>query len=97
MKIAEYMKKIALETQGASKPTVVQFGTIISSNPLEVNVDQRFTLSEDFLIVPEQLTEYKITIDGTEYAIRKGLVAGDKVMLLRVQGGQLYVILDRVV
>lgn len=63
------------------------------------------------MIVPESLTRYEIELrhshtfhDGTTgdsltepIVIRKGLEVGNKVILLRVQGGQKFVILDKVV
>jgi hypothetical protein len=97
MKMLQMMKAASVAAYDATKPMMAQFGTVTGTSPLEVNVDQRFTLGEAFLIVPEHLTEYKLTIGETEYEIRKGLQAGDIVLLLRVQGGQQYIILDRVV
>src|SRR5690606_16624287 len=174
----------------ATNPVNVLFGDVLSVNPLSVHVDQRFTLTREFLVLSEQVIPYSIdvshrhTYDGgttagalgsldlrhnhvegarattsalssydlehhheldgedtsnalssldlehehtieegvTEDAlttpynlqhshtydggttdsalstivIREGLKVGDKVILLRVQGGQKYVILDKV-
>lgn len=97
MSIVDTIKYISKGTHEAGNPMAVMYGTVTNANPLEVNVEQRLTLPKDFLIVPEQLTESKLSIDGREYIIRKGLSIGDKVILIRVQGGQDYVILDRMV
>jgi hypothetical protein len=69
-------------------------------------VDQRFILDADFLIVPESLTRMELDLSHTHgsggqgltipVVIRPGLEAGDKVILLRVQGGQQFLILDKV-
>ncbi|MBB6632754.1 DUF2577 domain-containing protein [Cohnella thailandensis] len=91
------IKQAALAALEASCPVIVQYGTITNPNPLEVNVDQRFTLDADFLIQTEATTELKATIAGVDYVIRPGLQAGDQVVLVRLQGGQKYLILDRVV
>lgn len=91
------IKQAALDAIEASKPVTVMTGTVIKISPLEVNVDQRFTLDADFLIVPESLTRYTLTIGSNEYVIRPGLQVGDRVILLRVQGGQKYLILDKAV
>lgn len=107
----EAIKKAAQDAIEASGPVAILFGVVTKSNPLEVSVDQRFSLDADFLIVPESLRRYEVdlrhshvTADGaTEVAlpdpivIRNGLEPGDKVILLRMQGGQNYIILDRVV
>ncbi|MOA66783.1 hypothetical protein D3C78_1936650 [compost metagenome] len=67
----------------AGKPVAVLFGRVSSLNPLEVIVDQRLPLTEDFLIILEQI--------GSKLALE------DTVLLLRVQGGQRYVVWDRMV
>jgi hypothetical protein len=93
----EAIKKAAMDAVVASNLVAVMFGTVTKTNPLEVNVDQRFTLDADFLVQTAATAELKVTIGGTEYIIRPGLQVGDRVVLLRVQGGQKYLILDKVV
>lgn len=114
------LKKAAMDAMSASNPTAIMFGTVSSADPLEVIVDQRFTLPADFLVIPESLIHFEIDLHHShEYTddtgngsitketkpalpekpivIRRGLEAGDKLLLLRMQGGQKYIILDRVV
>lgn len=83
MGMLEIIKKASTGAVDASNPVAVLYGTITKINPLEVNVDQRFILTEDFFVLPESVT-------------KKSLEPGDKLLLLRVQGGQSYVVLDRV-
>jgi len=98
----------------------ILFAKITQINPLEVYVEQRFTLPADFLIVPESLMKLELKLEHThkyndssgtgsttrstekaDYAepvvIRRGLEIGDNVLLLRLSGGQQYLILDRMV
>lgn len=100
MKMIDIMKKAGVGAVDAGKPVAIMYGTVTQSNPLEVSVDQRFTLQEVFLVVPEHMTEYKVTVNTElgpqEIVIRRGLEVGDVVILLRVQGGQQYIILGRV-
>lgn len=106
----DQIKRAALAALDASNPVAVMTGTVINLNPLEVNVDQRFTIDADFLIIPESLQRYEVdlkhnhayTSGNTEDAldkvvIRSGLELNDVVLLLRVQGGQQFVVLDKVV
>ncbi|AZS14228.1 MULTISPECIES: DUF2577 domain-containing protein [Paenibacillus] len=111
MALGDKIRRLGSEAVGAGNPVAVMFGTVVKVNPLEVNVDQRFTLEEDFLVVTERLQRYEIDLkhkhDTSEaptkeallekVVIRKGLQVGDSVLLLRVQGGQKYVVWDRVV
>jgi len=93
----DIIKKASLSAVGSTNPVAVLYGTVTSMNPLEVNVDQRFSLTEDFLVIGESMTEYRLNIDGRDVLIRKGLEIGDTVLLLRYQGGQTYLVLDRLV
>jgi hypothetical protein len=118
-RILNIIKKAGSGAVEAGNPTAILFGSVTATDPLEVNVDQRFSLEEDFLIVPESLTHFEIDLkhlhgyqdtsdsgdtprDTKEsllapIVIRRGLEVNDVVLLLRVQGGQQYVILDRLV
>lgn len=85
--LLQLIKQAAKDAVEASNPVQVHFGTVLSEEPLEVQVDQRFILPAAALVVPESLGRYE----------GRGLTAGDRVLLIRVQGGEKYVILDRVV
>jgi hypothetical protein len=114
------MKQAGTGAVEAGNPVAVLYGEVEKESPLAVRVDQRFTLTSEFLVVPESLLEHKldlqhshtytdaggsgtsIRVTETAFAespaiIRRGLEMGDKLLLLRMQGGQRYVVLDRVV
>lgn len=76
------IKQAAIEAVEASNPVNVLFGVISGTAPLTVRVDQRFSLSQEFLVVPKRLAN---TFD-----------VGENVLLLRMQGGQRYVIFDKI-
>ncbi|WP_175598064.1 DUF2577 domain-containing protein [Paenibacillus luteus] len=98
MALLDSIKKAGAAAHAAGNPMAVMIGKVTKINPLEVNVDQRFTLTEDFLIVPESLTRFEAVLPSSEkLLIRSGLEAGDAVLMLRVQGGQQFVVLDKVV
>ncbi|MEG0449488.1 MAG: DUF2577 domain-containing protein [Lysinibacillus sp.] len=80
--IVELIKTTALKAFEASNPVNVLFGTVKSTNPIAIEVHQKLTLTKEFIILTK----------ATE-----SLVTGDKVVLLRVQGGQQFVALDKVV
>ncbi|EJX2602986.1 TPA: DUF2577 domain-containing protein, partial [Clostridioides difficile] len=66
-----------------SNPMRVVFGTIESINPLRVKIEQKLSIGEIFLIQTDTFKRY------TDKKI------GDKVVLIRMQGGQQYLVLDR--
>ncbi|HZG16973.1 MAG TPA: DUF2577 domain-containing protein [Candidatus Bathyarchaeia archaeon] len=90
------IKKAAADAVEASSPVGVFYGTIKKASPLEVEVDQRFLLSEDFLELTDATKELKFQWGAEEYIIREKLKENDRVVLVRIQGGQKYIILDRV-
>ena len=97
MSMLDIIKRASVEAVDAGNPVAVFFGVVVSAAPLKVLVDQRFTLLTEFLIVPERFIEQRVMIDDEERTIGNRLVIGDKVILLRVQGGQQYLIVDKVV
>ncbi|MGG1597606.1 DUF2577 domain-containing protein [Paenibacillus naphthalenovorans] len=95
MSLNDTVKKIARNYLESVKLTDVVLAEVTKINPLEVNVDQRLPLDEDFLMVPEHMTEYKVMVGSQEVIIRRGLEVGDKVILVRQQGGLNFVIVGR--
>lgn len=136
----ELIKKIALLAIEETKPTTVVFGEVTKVSPLEITVDQKFTLSEDFLILTNAVRDHDVYMtvnhstdsvslnanhnhsvsssDGTnitvnqknislnhshgysgkkKFTVHNGLGKGEKVILIRFNKGQKFLVLDRVV
>lgn len=81
----------------------LRYGEVVSVNPLRVKVTSNLTIPSSVLIVPEHLTDRVVTVsndgiveDGQTMVIHNALKIGDRVALLRKQGGQSYFILDRI-
>ena len=97
MTMINLIKKAAKDAIEASNPVSILYGEVLESDPLKILVDQRFTLTKSFLIQTDSTTELSLTINGAQYTLRPPLQAGDKVVLVRMQGGQKYLVLDKVV
>lgn len=54
--------------------------------------EQEFELQEDGLV-----SDYLVSADNQKILIHNALQTGEEVILLRQQGGQKYIIIDRVV
>lgn len=136
----ELIKKIALFAIEETKPTTVVFGEVTKVSPLEITVDQKFTLSEDFLIFTNAVRDHdvymtvnhstdtvslnanhnhsassnnnaNITVNQKnislnhshgysgkkKFTVHNGLGKGEKVILIRFNKGQKFLVLDRVV
>lgn len=123
--LLKVIQRAAVKAVESSKPTAFNYGKVISSEPLIVEVDQKIQLGEKQLSFGESLQEYEteveveieemeleleLQIDGeTVKALAKGtgkvkgkglikrsLDAGTEVILVRMQGGQKYVVYDKV-
>ena len=99
MNLLESIKIASIDAINASKPVEIVFGIVLSIEPLKIDLEQKLTLSESFLIVPEEFTDRKINIviddEEKEIEIKNSLKVDDKLILARVQGGQKYLVLSR--
>ena len=103
-------KRAAKEEREASKPCDVIFGTVTSASPLQITTEQQLPLGVAQLILTRNVTSYATTatvswttsdgatVKGTKaITINNRLAAGEKVVLVRQDGGQKFLVLDRVV
>lgn len=82
--LVQLLKQISKEERETSKPCDVVIGTIKSVEPLNVAISQKMYLSEDFLI-------------QTSYFAQLDVKKDDEVVLIRKQGGQQFLLIDKVV
>ena len=145
------LKQSALDAVEASKPVHLVFGTVINTNPLEIQIEQKLTLNKEQLVLSRNVTNHKVsvsvsvstdsktisfdfshahsidlttdtkedhshtvkgdtsktelkgskshshTIDDTfDITVNNGLKKNEHVILGRIQGGQKYIVLDRI-
>ncbi len=103
--LIKQMKQAAVDAMEASKPAGIFCGKVISASPLKISIDQKLTLQKEQLILTEAVTDHeiKVKIDWDvekgekKLTLHNGLKTGEKVVLVRMQGGQKYVVLDRMV
>ena len=80
--IYETIKQICAFERQASYPMEICYGTVISLNPFKIKLDQKKILSKAFFIAPKGVTVNSFEI-------------GDILILFRQQGGQKYLIFDK--
>lgn len=65
------IQKISSNGRKAEDPTEYLHGQVISASPLKIKTDTNITLDEDFLIIPQRLTDWEVNIEvinwETEY------------------------------
>lgn len=75
------VKKAAVEAVEATKPVNLCYGKVLSASPPKVDVEQKMHLGKNQLILLD---------------MQPDLAAGDEVVLVRMQGGQKYLVVGRV-
>lgn len=96
----EVIKRMALQAVDASAPVSVCYGDVVSEAPLKVRIDQKLTLDENYLDLTGFVKDMEIELEdetgGTKtYTVKNRLKKDENVILLRRQGGQRYIVLDR--
>lgn len=149
--LLKIIKQAAINAVDATKPVNIVFGTVISTSPLQIQVEQKLTLGKEQLVIAKHLTNYSTTMniymntdsktvsfnfshehnvslktdkqenhthnvngntDNKELEkskthnhtisgnfnviIKNGLLVGETVILVRMQEGQKYIVLDRI-
>lgn len=92
----ETVQRIALSAVEASKPVSVMTGTVQSVKPLEIRLNSKLFYPESAVIVPQHLkavTGTTIEEHPVKVKIDTALQTGDRVSVLRVQGGQKCIVL----
>ena len=86
--LTNLIQQIASNAIESSMPCGIFFGVVTSAEPLEINVEQKMALGREHLILTSLVSYIS---DDISLNLRKN----EKVMLLRVQGGQKFIVLDR--
>lgn len=60
--LVELIKQAAEEAREAGEPTNIVYGTVTSVSPLAIMVDQKLTLSADFLVLTKNVMDYQTSI-----------------------------------
>ncbi|BDZ30634.1 DUF2577 domain-containing protein [Lactiplantibacillus sp. WILCCON 0030] len=78
----------------------VVFGTVVSTSPLQVQISNTMTLTSAFLTTGQAVSTHSVpmVIDGERKTVKieNGLKSGDRVAMIRGDGGQTFYIFDRV-
>ena len=94
------IQNLVQETIKGLKMTDIILGTVLTTSPISVQTDISMPpIPEAGLVVPEIVrgkTSLVIGGEGGTVTINESLKSGDRILMLRVSGGNRYVILSRV-
>lgn len=98
--IAEVARRAAESAEGLS----FAFGEVVSSTPLEIMLEQRLLLPYEVLVLTDAVIAEAVRLEGEDYpeyegrkvyAVYHNLTPGDKVLLAKAAGGQMWIVLSR--
>lgn len=81
-RLLNLMKEVGNDAVQSGSPCAVIFGKVIDLKPLKIKIEQKLVLGEKQLIKTEDSKKIK---------------KNDSVILLRMQGGQKFIVLDRII
>lgn len=94
------VKRAAVEAVRAEKPFALVRGHVTSIAPLKIQIDQKFELVSTQLLLTNAVRDYSVELvneagETKKYTVKLGLKQGERVLLLRTNGGQKFIVLDR--
>lgn len=63
--LVELIQQISAETQRAGQPTDLVYGTVKSTSPISIMIDQKVTLTSEFLILTKSVTKHQVDMEFT--------------------------------
>ena len=94
IRLVRLIKEIVHNTLEAEKPVRVIYGTVTKTDPIEIFVTPEISISSDMILHPFiPCTAHVDNENMTTVTIKYQLSYNDKVALLRVQGGQKFIVL----
>ena len=111
MELLNVIQEISQNTANNTDSIKIHFGIVTSAKPLRIKIDNKFELGETFLILTNDVRDYKtkfstgphsdtgedsLTVTEKEVTIHNALKKGENVVLLKLPNGKKYIVLARV-
>ncbi|KAA8371098.1 DUF2577 domain-containing protein [Leuconostoc carnosum] len=94
----EQLIEMIMQRHGSSTEYAdIVFGTVVSINSLAIQVGDKLTLPSELLILGQHVSKRKIKVDGKLVEIDQSLKINDGVVMIRMDGGQTFFILEKIV
>ena len=97
--LIQTIKKAAVDAVNATCPIAIVFGNVEQADPLQIRIDQKLLLGMRQLILTKNVIGHEVEAanGGLKHVFEgdNGLRVNEGVILIRMQGGQKYVVLDR--
>lgn len=98
MELIDTVKSIVQNTVNAMDLLNIGYATVVSVSPLTLKIQatQLPPISEPVVVLTDNVTYRAITVQGETVIINPGLKPGDKVLVLKANAGQNYIVISKV-
>ena len=94
--VEEAVKLAAREGVETKDPMRFCFARVSKVEPLEIWIDQKLTVPDSSLILTGMVSKYSVEVEGQgKITLDNSLKVNEQVILIRVDGGQKYIVFDR--
>lgn len=97
MELIEILKSIINDTVKAMDLLDTGYATVVSISPLTLKIQAtQLTVIEPVAFLTDNLRYKTVTVQGETVVINPGLKAGDKVLVMKANSGQNYIVISKV-
>ncbi len=95
------IKRAAVDAVNAKDPVALKIGEVVSVSPLKICLNQKITVPASQLLLTNAVRDHTVCCeiadqsDPEKVTVCLGLKTGEKVLMLRCDGGQKFIVLDR--
>ncbi len=99
-KMLTLIKEIAKDDYKASKPIEVKYGLVIDDEDLTIILNSKILLSGKMLLLTNNVRDYEVDVEiggnRQKMKVYNGLKKDDKVVLVRYEAGQKFLVLSKI-
>ncbi|GLB31013.1 hypothetical protein LAD12857_29360 [Lacrimispora amygdalina] len=97
MELIQTIKSIVIDTVRAMDLLDTGYATVVSASPLTMKIQAtQLTVKEPVAVLTDNVRYRAVTIQGENVVLNPGLKAGDKVLYLKANSGQNYIVMAKV-
>lgn len=97
MELLERLQSIIIDTVKAMDLLDTGYATVVSASPLTLRIQAtQLIVTEPVAVLTDNVRYKAVTVQGENVVINPGLRAGDKVLVMKANSGQNYIVISKV-
>lgn len=96
MELIEVIQRIVRDTVSAQGPVAAGYATVKSVSPFTIMVQAtKLDVTEPAAVLTDNVAYKAVTVQGETVVIHPGLKPGDRVLFLKANAGQNYIVISK--